>query len=43
MTTAGEYRNWADDFFKWAREASDANVRVAYASRSLSSGLSAHT
>ena len=30
MATAAEYRNWAEDYFKWAREAPDANVRVAY-------------
>ena len=29
MATAAEYRNWAEDYFKWAREAPDANVRVA--------------
>jgi hypothetical protein len=28
--SAAEYRNWAEDYFKWAREAPDANVRVAY-------------
>jgi len=30
MATAAEYRNWAEDYFKLAREAPDANVRVAY-------------
>jgi len=30
MATADEYRNWAEDYFKWAREAPNANVRVAY-------------
>ena len=30
MATAAEYRNWAEDYFKWAREAPDANMRVAY-------------
>ena len=43
MATAAEYRNWAEDYFKWAREAPDANVRVAYVKMWLSSGLSAHT
>jgi hypothetical protein len=30
MATAAEYRNWAEDYFKLARDAPDANVRVAY-------------
>jgi hypothetical protein len=30
MATAAEYRNWAEECFKWAREAPDANVRVSY-------------
>jgi hypothetical protein len=42
MATAAEYRNWAEDYFKLAREAPDANVRVAY-SRWPSFGLNAHT
>ena len=30
MATAAEYRNWAENYFKLAREAPNANVRVAY-------------
>jgi len=30
MATAVEYRNRAEECFKWAREAPDANVRVSY-------------
>jgi len=32
MATAAEYRKWAEECFKWAREASDESVREQYAS-----------
>ena len=30
MATAAEYRQWAEECFKWARDASDEDVRESY-------------
>ena len=30
MATAAEYRQWAEECFKWARNASDEDVRQSY-------------